>query len=755
MGFRDRRHIPVHNMPVNFFVRVLFKVLFNVLSLTLFIVLFFFSQGNLRATPADSRERFSKIDLTGLPWYGLPDFKSAYVGEGGEFSGLREAKRIQKKFPLVINDIFDIPRGDALRHTTLFTRFQLPQQWIQIESLAIHLGWVGENWAVYLNGKLLRSEIYLDEVGQIDKYRIFRRLTVPIGPRFLRAGENILLFHFVGYAPATFLENNTNHGFLFSEEYSIDSSEALGRRYRGLLNSVLFAVYLFFGLYHILLYGWRLREVYNLNFGLFAIFLAGNIFMSSVYIQELFLDTSWVNRIKYACQAMLGPNFLLFLHYYFFSDRRPGIIDRIGYTYFPLFALGFLILPFRYTEAWLLLFQYSLGPFFVYALWRLGYILYLKKKDGLFITAGVLGLILAGIWDTLDDFLFNTGASLNYYGFLGWVFVVVVLIARRFLLAQREAERLNDELREQKDAFHRFVPTQFLEHLGKKSAMDIRAGDSAEYRMSVLFCDIRSFTSISEAMSADQVFRFLNIYLDVMEPAIEKHRGFVDKYMGDAILALFSSISDASNPRETLNVSADNALRAALEMKRTMAVFPGHDEFAALNVGNNFPPRFGVGINTGGLIMGTLGSKGRIDTTVIGDTVNVAARLESLTRYYGNGILISEDTRNELIAPENFQIREVDRVVLKGKTNSMNLYEVFDDLDEPSIARRNSTRSYLEEGRALLYNRQFEEARRVFTRALHLDEADRVLRMYIRRCDKFLQKAPGPRWDGAYRFRMK
>ena len=171
----------------------------------------------------------------------------------------------------------------------------------------------------------------------------------------------------------------------------------------------------------------------------------------------------------------------------------------------------------------------------------------------------------------------------------------------------------------------RFVPDQFLIALGKNDITDVRLGDASLRNTTVLFMDIRNFTDMSERMSADENLLFLNSLLENMLPAIEQHCGFIDKYMGDAVMALFPD-------------QPDNALLAAIALRKGMAVYN-----RAREEGGYPKIEVGVGINSGELILGTLGSASRIDTTVIGSTVNIAARLEKLTKEYGVPIILPEE----------------------------------------------------------------------------------------------------------------
>ncbi len=211
------------------------------------------------------------------------------------------------------------------------------------------------------------------------------------------------------------------------------------------------------------------------------------------------------------------------------------------------------------------------------------------------------------------------------------------------------------------DSFARFVPREFLKFLGRADVTEISAGDSNRLRMTVLFTDIRGFTSLSEERPAREIFQFLNEYLARMEPAIHEHGGFIDKFIGDAILALF--------PEEA---GSDGALLAALAMQKEL------ERFNAERQGTGMEPiTIGIGVHHGELALGTLGSPRRLETTVIGDTVNVASRLENLTKQFATGLLLSADARAVLRAPDTFVLREIDTVRVQGKKKPLVVYELM------------------------------------------------------------------------------
>jgi hemerythrin len=268
-------------------------------------------------------------------------------------------------------------------------------------------------------------------------------------------------------------------------------------------------------------------------------------------------------------------------------------------------------------------------------------------------------------------------------------------------------------------AYRSFMPDQFIKLLGKTSISDIKLGDNVETHMTILFSDIRDFTSLSESMTPQETFKFINSYFQEMEPALFESHGFVDKYMGDAIMALFPA-------------SADDALCAALNMLRRLR------KFNAARRRSGAPAiSIGIGLNTGFAIVGVMGGQHQIETTVISDAVNLASRLESLTKTYGVPLLISEHVLYSLEKPELHDIRFVDRVRVKGKEQPQSVYEVF-DADAPALLlAKRLTKPIFEEALACYHFGDVAKALRLLRRCLAACPEDRLAQVYVERCKRF------------------
>ncbi len=270
-------------------------------------------------------------------------------------------------------------------------------------------------------------------------------------------------------------------------------------------------------------------------------------------------------------------------------------------------------------------------------------------------------------------------------------------------------------------AYERFVPSQFLQFLEKSSIIDVELGDQVQLEMSVLFSDIRDFTTLSESMTPQDNFRFINSYLSRMEPVINENNGFIDKYIGDAIMALFSG-------------EADHAVKAGIAMLHRLVEYNQN----RANYGYT-PIQIGIGINTGSLMLGTVGGQNRMDGTVISDAVNLASRVESLTKNYGVSLLITQETYSRLENPSQYAIRTLDTVKVKGKSEAVTVYEVFDadtaEIKEGKLA----TLQLFAEALAIYSEGKLTESARLFGECCQQNPGDRVAKIYWERCQSTLR----------------
>ena len=280
---------------------------------------------------------------------------------------------------------------------------------------------------------------------------------------------------------------------------------------------------------------------------------------------------------------------------------------------------------------------------------------------------------------------------------------------------QESIQNRMGEIQTLNQSYERFVPKEFLTLLQKKQITDVVLGDSTSLRMSVLFSDMRNFTAISEKMSPEQNFSFLNNYLSQVTPSINANGGFIDKYIGDAVMALFPA-----EPRE--------AVKAATEMIHSLKIWSRNSDYSEV-----FQLDMGIGIHVGELILGTIGETDRMETTVISDTVNVSARLESLCKTYGVNIIISGAVFNELTDTQKRHARLIDRTIVKGKSLPIDVYEVFSADSSDEIKMKSESAKNLEKLVNLYYSEKVSEAEKYFKKILETTPKDTVAEQWSKR----------------------
>lgn len=308
------------------------------------------------------------------------------------------------------------------------------------------------------------------------------------------------------------------------------------------------------------------------------------------------------------------------------------------------------------------------------------------------------------------------------------ILLSLALADRINILKQEKEKALKEKLKESEKiatmsrAFQRFVPLKFLDHLGKENITQIVLGDNVSKEMTISFSDIRSFTTLSETMSPEDNFKFINSFLKRMQPVIDSNNGFIDKFLGDAIMALFDT-------------KPEDALKAALEQHSTLIQYNEYRKKSGYS-----PIKIGIGINTGPLMLGTIGADNRMDGTVISDAVNLASRLENLTKKYLTSIIISEYTYDQLKNPKDFYIRKIDKVKVRGKIKPITIYEVLEDFIDKTAELKIETMELFSEAVKMYREKQYKYALDIFNECFAKNPRDKVSEIYIERCNNKLFK---------------
>jgi len=494
-------------------------------------------------------------------------------------------------------------------------------------------------------------------------------------------------------------------------------------------NKLVFDLFLYgslltLALYHFYLFCLRRKEVYTL-------YLAGLCLLTAFLFMmpmERFLVVLWPNcdwqtagRREYICVYLGLAVFVMYIASIYPQEFSKKMIwaahGLVGLLTLLTLTTDMASQPYAMIVCGLTVFVFSL--YLVFVLIRA----VLKKRDGAIYSLAAL-IFLLGI--IINDILYNqevisTGRFLPYGGFI-FILAQSLILGLRF---QKSFDRI--------DAYERFVPKEFLKNLGKEAIDNVKLGDNVEKEMTVLFSDIRNFTTLSEQMTPKETFKFINSYLSVMGPVIRNHHGFIDKFIGDAIMALFDT-------------SADDAVRGGIGILQRLVEYNQGRKLAGYD-----PVDIGIGINTGTLRIGTVGERDRMEATVISDAVNLASRIEGMTKMYGIPLLISDATYHALEDPTKYHIRKIDRVKVKGKTKPVTLWEVF-DLDPPELLDyKLKIAAIFEEAISLYHSRQFEEAHELFLDCLTRNPRDKTAEFYVERCKLYMKMGDEEDWGGITR----
>ncbi|HEY5392648.1 MAG TPA: adenylate/guanylate cyclase domain-containing protein, partial [Hanamia sp.] len=286
----------------------------------------------------------------------------------------------------------------------------------------------------------------------------------------------------------------------------------------------------------------------------------------------------------------------------------------------------------------------------------------------------------------------------------------------------REAQEKEAVMRRIFDATGKFVPYEFLKSLGHELITDVKLGDQVEKIVTVLFTDIRNYTSLSEMMTPEETFGFICLLNARLGPIIRKHNGFINQYLGDSIMAIFPS-------------DASDALAAAIDIQKEVTEFNKIRQET-----NKLTIQIGIGMHTGPLIMGITGDYDRMDACTISDTVNTASRVESLTKHYKASILLSDATLKKIAYPENFHLRNLGFVQLKGKLSSLNIHECFSCNSEKELDKKLETLPVFNDGVSFYLNKLFKNAHESFLKVIETDPEDRTASFFYHHTHQILDE---------------
>ena len=293
------------------------------------------------------------------------------------------------------------------------------------------------------------------------------------------------------------------------------------------------------------------------------------------------------------------------------------------------------------------------------------------------------------------------------------------------------------ELEKLLQGYGRFIPDEYLQFLGKQSVVDFQLGDHVNKEMAIMFSDIRSFTTMAEQMTPQENFDFINTYLQRISPEIRNHNGFIVKYIGDGVMAVFPE-------------GVDDAIQAGIVMLEQLQEYN-----QSRQINGYIPLNIGIGIHVGDTMVGIIGDANRMQADALSDHVSLTARLESLTKYYGVSLLISGDVVERLSQPEKYHIRFLDRAIVKGRQEAITICEVLDVEREPVRSLKIQTVPIFEEGLEQYSQGNFANAKVCFEQIVAINPADQPSELYLERIQALLENSIPANWNGVWKFTQK
>lgn len=505
-----------------------------------------------------------------------------------------------------------------------------------------------------------------------------------------------------------------------------------------------FDLFIFGGLfimsiYHMALYFLRRRIRSNLYFSLLCFFLAiKNLFSGAAFFYTLWPAASYELGLKMIhISIFAGAVLCWFFLRELFEKEFPLKIGRLLLVITSACIITTLLFNSWIYSQIMMPFWALIGIIMLF-MFRGIYLAVIRQREGaLLILVGVLSFLLAIVHDLAIDFNVIQGVYLSGAGFFLFIFSQALLLSVKFTNSFKKVEHLTQDIMNTNRSYSRFVPSEFLSYLKKESINDVQLGDHLQGEMTVFFSDIRSYTSLSEHMSPKTNFAFINEYLGRVVQFIEYYGGLVNQYLGDGILALFMN-------------SAEDAVKAAIKIQHDISDVTELGGFQLKNTLKN-----GIGIHSGPLILGMLGTAQRMSTGVISDTVNTASRIEGLTKFFGAQIIISESSLSRIEDKTQFSFRSLGKVQVKGKQDALRIYEIFDGLPEDQKQLKVITREDFESGLKAYFEKDFQLAMTDFQKVLSVNPGDLAAQIYFSNAEQYLKEGVVEDWKGELKMEIK
>lgn len=337
-----------------------------------------------------------------------------------------------------------------------------------------------------------------------------------------------------------------------------------------------------------------------------------------------------------------------------------------------------------------------------------------------------LGMVILGHADEREF----RAAELKLLTTIALQSAVAIESAQLFQKGLKEAQEREEAIKKIHQVSQKFVPTEFIKSLGKNRLTEVSLGDLTEKEVTVMFVDIREFTSLSEGLSPKDNFLFINSFNKRMGPVIRKNKGFIMQYLGDGFMALFPS-------------GSQNALRASVEMHKTL------DDYNKIRLKKKRSAvRVGIGMQNGDLIMGITGDVERLDAAIISDTVNTASRIEGLSKHFGTSILMTGKCMSNLTDPEEFNFRYLGPVQVIGKKKPVKLYECINGDVKTLYSHKLRTLGTFNRGMELYFNKEFAMSAVTFQQIFKQNSKDLTAKLFLNRAAHLITQEIDDDWQG-------